>query len=123
LLTKSASLFESLASEDSSEDILFTMASDETTLVAQDDPYKDVLKSMTLGRRLARYLSGYKWYNPQLNNPDAPSLDKAWAYFEHVTLPRHFKPEEGATDVNRKAESGENQATTQLYFCVGDPRV
>ena len=35
------------------------------------------------------YLSKYKWYNPNRDNPDL-SLSKGWAYFEHFTLPRSF---------------------------------
>jgi hypothetical protein len=76
-----------------------------------DDP-----AAMTFGRRIARYLmKRYKWYNPQLgtrkeeppaddgnnknnNKNAAPSLDKAWAYFEHVTLQRYIVEEELKTD-------------------------
>lgn len=55
----------------------------------QDDP-----NSMTWGRRIALYMaSNFAWYNPCLNNQEdegnKPSLAKAWAYFEHVTLERH----------------------------------
>ena len=94
-------------------------ANEACPLVAQDYVYRDKVKEMTRGRRLARYLSQYKWYNPQSNNPNAPSIDKAWAYFEHVTLARHFKPDERAVDVNRKAEVGEDEAPTKLYSVMG----
>lgn len=70
----------------------------------------DVPKKMTYGRRIAVHLSKkYAWYNPQLKKepgadstgtpeveergvqPNAPkaSIEKAWAYFERMTLPRH----------------------------------
>jgi hypothetical protein len=92
-------------------------ATEETPLVSRrhDDTYKDEVHEMTLGRRLARHLSQYRWYNPHAENPLGPSLDRAWAYFEHVTLPRHFKPNERSRDVNRRAEAGEDKEPTQLY--------
>lgn len=96
-------------------------ANEASPLVVKDYLYRDNVKEMTWGRRLARYLSQYKWYNPQLNNPNAPSIDEAWAYFEHVTLARHFKPDECAVDVNRKAEVGEDEAPTKLYSVLGTP--
>jgi hypothetical protein len=61
----------------------------------------------TLSRRIAVYLSQrYAWYNPQLaeeqqegpadegdgndnDNDNKPSIEKAWAFFEHVTLNRY----------------------------------
>lgn len=97
---------------------------EETPLVAasHDDTYRDSVEDMTWGRRLARFLSKYDWYNPHVNKEDAPSLDKAWAYFEHVTLARHFKPTaENGVCVNRKAEAGENEGETQLYSLFNTP--
>lgn len=103
-----------------------TTLSEETPLVSSayhpDNTYKDELNDMTWGRRLARNLSKYQWYNPHQardKSPNAPSLDKAWAYFEHVTLPRHFKPNMRSRDVNRRAEAGENEEQTQLYSVFG----
>eukprot|EP00957_Ditylum_brightwellii_P112002 8541123-Ditylum_brightwellii.AAC.1 len=75
-----------------------------------ENPYKDEPKHMTWGRRIARSLSKYKWYYPNrdvraeyeknLAKTDEektraldfvevvpPSLDMAWSYFEHITLP------------------------------------
>lgn len=95
---------------------------EETPLVASlDDTYQDSVQNMTWGRRLARFLSKYHWYNPHVHNEDAPSLDTAWAYFEHVTLARHFKPTDDAVDVNRKAEAGEDEGETQLYSVFTTP--
>ena len=78
------------------------------------DFLKDPVKTMTYGRRIALHLSRrYAWYNPQLRvysqvNPNEidddedidiegangktkgkPSIEAGWAYFEHITLPRH----------------------------------
>lgn len=67
------------------------------------DFLKDPISEMTSGRRIALWLLKYKWYNPQLKldiqeerddevlaepliEQARPSLEKAWAYFEHVTL-------------------------------------
>ena len=51
-----------------------------------DDP-----ADMTLSRRIALYLSEYNWYFPKKENDEnAPDLAAAWAFFEHVTLPRYF---------------------------------
>jgi hypothetical protein len=94
---------------------------EETPLVLPDD--MDEIEDMTWGRRLARHLAArYEWYNPHLNNPNGPSLDHAWSIFEHVTLARHFThAEEGAVDVNRKAEAGESESPTKLYSVLNTP--
>jgi len=57
----------------------------------------------------------YGWYWPRRNDPAAPQLTKAWAYYEHVTLPRHFVGEGAADTVLRRAEPGEHMAETELY--------
>lgn len=88
-----------------------------------DTVYNDEPQNITMGRRLARWLSRYSWYNPHTRNPRAnrPSLDAAWAYFEHVTLARHFLPESSAhtKDYLRKAEPGERDRPTRLYPLLG----
>jgi hypothetical protein len=106
------------------------MATEETPLIkppTQKDPrINDEPQHMTLSRRLALYLSKYSWYNP---NPDRLSIDKAWHYFEHVTLARHYfvpsKEEQDATqaiitDYHQKAEPGDDDRPTRLYsfFCT-----
>ena len=84
---------------------------------------------MTLSRRLAQYLSKYSWYNP---NPDQLSIDKAWHYFEHVTLARHYfvpsKEEEeeqdesqAIRDCHQKAEPGDDDRPTRLYSVFSTP--
>lgn len=66
---------------------------------------KDDPNEMTRARRMALKLLDKKWYNPNAGKPTndvessyngaltsslAPSLKRAWAYFEHVTLMRYF---------------------------------
>jgi len=89
--------------------------------------YNDEPHHMTASRRLARYLSTYTWYNPQLTSPhpNRPNIDKAWAYFEHFTLARHFLPDkEGASsDYLRKAGPGERDRPTRLYSVLNTPEV
>jgi len=57
----------------------------------------------------------YSWYWPYKDLPNGPSLSKAWAYYEHVTLPRHFVGDGTADTVLRRAEPGEYENETQLY--------
>ena len=67
----------------------------------QDDPRK-----MTWGRRIALYMaSNFKWYNPYLGQEKGPSLAKAWAFFEHVTLQRYIVPENDSNEPNTSAET------------------
>ena len=84
----------------------------------QDDP-----SDMTWGRRIARHLSRFRWYSPRSGtNNSPPSLDAAWAYFEHVTLPRRFVSSTSTGhDVIRKAEVGEAEKPTRLYSVWGTP--
>ena len=102
--------------------------------------------TQTYGRRIALYMADkYKWYNPWLGvdkdkdgNPK-PSLERAWAFFEHVTLPRYIaEGPSGGRDhgnlVNRirrgifrgerqlsKAEPGERDKPTKLYSAINTP--
>jgi hypothetical protein len=90
-----------------------------------------------------------KWYFPRLGKPNAPSLSKvsyththtsrrrfihfsrsplsslvlaqAWAYYEHITLPRHFVGENTAEHVMRLAEPGEKE-DTELYSPIRTPQ-
>ena len=72
---------------------------------------------MTRGRRLARYLSQFSWYDPHANSTeeDKPSLDKAWAYFEHFTLPRYKVAESATMGDLVRAEPGEHGVDTNFY--------
>ena len=65
------------------------------------------------------YLQHYKWYNPNRDNPDAPSLSKGWAYFEHFTLPRRFESKSGGHHI--RAPPGEAKHT-KLYSAFMTPQ-
>lgn len=100
----------------------------EKYLQFDDDP-----SEMTLSRRCAKYLSATtSWYNPSAKKENGPDLDLSWAYFEHITLPRHFVPgreyPEGEEKIpffarhkNRvhKAENGLQGEKTLLYSVWG----
>lgn len=58
--------------------------------------------------------SQQKWYFPRAGDAGAPSLSKAYAYYEHITLPRHFTGENEADQVLRRAEPGDT-GETELY--------
>ena len=57
-----------------------------------DDEREKGLGSTVWGRQtwsrylVTNYFMNYKWYNPNKDNPNAPSLSKGWTYFEHFTL-------------------------------------
>ena len=53
-----------------------------------------------------------------LHSPDAPSLAKGWAYFEHFTLPRRFESKSGGHHI--RAPPGEANGTS-LYSSFGTP--
>lgn len=94
----------------------------------------DAVHEMTLSRRLAMFLSRFRWYNPHVHakreydsrrradedvtdSVPPPSLAAGWAYFEHVSLPRHFirRGRSKGKDVLMRAEAGEDEEPTQLY--------
>jgi hypothetical protein len=120
------------------------------------DFLKDNSSEITWGRRISRVLMNKKWYNPRAGQPEPsershserktdpeiteihqPSLNKAWAYFEHVALSRHFvEPKENETNNvclrilhkfskrNKKmerAEPGEAESPTKLYAPIFTP--
>ena len=66
-----------------------------------------------------KYLSKYKWYYSPMDSPDAPSLSKAWAFYEHVTLARYFEGE--GEHKFAMAEPGECDKDTKLYSPVRTP--
>ena len=125
----------------------------------QDKPHH-----MTFGRRIALYLSQrYKWYNPHrgadTESPNAerngdrsqqlqeqqqpPSLAKAWAFFEHVSLARYEvdlqaeakKPDKSQLTTMQRtiraflrgdrkldlAQEGERRIKTKLYPALTTP--
>ena len=97
----------------------------------------DKPSEMTLSRRIALRLMKYKWYYPnrdgkksccfgssKAENIDGslqPSLEKAWAFFEHVTLPRFVYDGKnsmilfGSQKKLEIAEPGERHLKTRLY--------
>jgi len=56
-----------------------------------------------------KHLSKFKWYFPLRDKVGGPQLSEAYAFYEHVTLPRHFL---GNDD---RAEPGEAIEPTLLY--------
>ncbi|KAL7559500.1 hypothetical protein ACA910_010314 [Epithemia clementina (nom. ined.)] len=54
------------------------------------------------------YLSKFKWYYSMRDTVGGPSLSEAYAFYEHVTLPRHY------VGSDYRAEPGEIQPT-RLY--------
>jgi len=125
------------------------------------DFLQDDRSEMTFGRRIALALINSKWYNPKAGeqvvkeetssdepmiegdnvfekiNADPPSLEKAWAYFEHVSLDRYIVDDKPKTQKNicrrivrkfqkgnkklEKAEPGENDVKTALYSPIFTP--
>jgi hypothetical protein len=80
------------------------------------DFLEDPKEEMTMGRRIALRLMHKKWYNPLATARESrvsvrmvkqtsfrdvqfkkPSLKKAWAYFERVTLYRHILDDESGS--------------------------
>ncbi len=120
---------------------------------------KDEPREMTFGRRIALSLMSRSWYNPRVNvapplkggnlddtngvveNSNAaievqnkpivgPSLERAWGYFEHVTLPRYISSNKrkgccdraGLLSANlEKANSGEQYLKSKLYDPIFTP--
>jgi len=80
-----------------------------------DTKYDDQPHEMTNGRRIARSLSRYSCYFPSKDKEGGPSLDKAWAYFEHSALPRHHLVHGKKNDIYLKAEYGKVGENTELY--------
>jgi hypothetical protein len=81
--------------------------------------YNDKDSDITLSRKLARFLSKFSWYYP-LKEGVRPSLDDAWAYFEHSTLAR-YHIQNNDDDQFLKAEPGESKKPTRLYPVLSTP--
>jgi hypothetical protein len=116
---------------------------------------KDDPKEMTIARRIALGLIDKKWYNPNAGKLTidaqtsfrgsivhlAPSLKRAWAYFEHVTLMRYFLTGENrnafqmglwgrfryasthADEEFENAMPGEKKRATRLYDYLATPHM
>lgn len=125
------------------------------------DFLQDDRSEMTFARRIALTLMNSKWYNPKAGeqieqekastdeptadednlfekvNTDPPSLEKAWAYFEHVSLDRYIVEDKPKAKKNicrrivrkfqkgdkklEKAEPGESDVKTALYSPIFTP--
>lgn len=48
-------------------------------------------------------------------------MSKAYAYFEHVTLPRRLTGGETAKHILKRADPGENEVNTDLYSVIRTP--
>ena len=85
-------------------------------VVPLDEDYVDHELHMTRARRFSRFMSQFSWYYPHVESedPNKPSLDKAWAYFEHVALPRYMTQSSNNANL-AKAAPGENAEETKLY--------
>lgn len=114
----------------------------------------DPPEQMTMGRKIALKLLHKKWYNPRAGIqfqkyedvealcegiPNLPSLQKAWAYFEHVVLTRYVVEPHNASvegwgwirklmysfknfdEEFQRAQPGENQRPTKLYDTITTP--
>ncbi|CAJ1969146.1 unnamed protein product [Cylindrotheca closterium] len=105
----------------------------------QIDFLEDDEKEMTMGRRLALKFMDKSWYNPQAKDKTStrydldvpnrmrsedlgpPSLEKAWAYFEHFSLNRYISDDSAGIQNGKKSEPGHNQLNTKLYHPITTP--
>jgi len=78
----------------------------------------DKTSAKTLSRTFVEnVLQKYKWYFPHRDKTgdEAPSLEKAWAFYEHYTLARYLVGEDGkALPGKPRAEPGEEKPS-ELY--------
>ena len=95
--------------------------------------YGTEYSQMTSSRLFARFMSRFSFYNPlaghrntsyTTSGKNLPSLDTAWAFWEHVTLARYYTDENlenslGGTQSRHneyiRAEVGETKRPTALY--------
>ena len=136
------------AEEDSPPSIILRPQSNDST--GPNNFLNDSKMDMTFSRRIALVLMRYEWYNPSKRTETTtesseeevslslPSLEKAWAYFEHYTLRRfittsnnkmeetvvgklkHIFNLEGANDL-KMADPGEENFQTKLYNPISTP--
>mmetsp|Transcript_29806 Transcript_29806/g.49189 ORF Transcript_29806/g.49189 Transcript_29806/m.49189 type:complete len:964 (-) Transcript_29806:41-2932(-) len=88
----------------------------DTDIDALTDEYakEDKSSTKTLTRIVVeKYLENRNWYFPGRERVNGPRLSKAYAFYEHFTLARHFS-EAAAEHKMERAEPGE-QAATELY--------
>lgn len=110
------------SSSPSSRQRIVRLTSQELEQVMENFAQEDTEYGKTMTRIIVeRFLMKWSWYFPRKGMKNAPSLSKAYTYYEHVTLPRHFVGEQQADHVLRRAEPGEAQQTTELYSPVKTP--
>jgi hypothetical protein len=108
----------------------FSLAGMQVSKDIADEILQNFLKEddnaeITWSRRFGVWMSQFDWYFPKAthrNNPNPPSLVKAWAYYEHVTLPRRIVGEQATNTVMRRAEPGEHEEETDLYHPFFTPQ-
>jgi hypothetical protein len=92
--------------------------------------YDTDVSKMTNSRLFARFMSRFRFYNPQAGRTNSdyntvgkplPSLDKAWAYWEHVTLARRFQGNAESHGEYVRAPVGEKKECTELYPILQTP--
>ena len=98
------------------------------TSMNEIDFLNDPIEHQTYGRRIARWLAQhYPIYYGIVPNPDKPSLDKAWAFFEHVTLQRYIVDEhDAALAAARSTTTAHNNSKRERLkraFHQGDRRL
>ena len=106
---------------------LQTVSTIESNKVAEnlaDFAANDPMNNKTWARIFTEnVLMGMTWYNPRKDDPHAPNLKEGWAFFEHITLARHFHIDGNkysAEEINR-AEPGERREPTLLYSFFRTP--
>lgn len=99
------------------------MTEDEVDAMIDNFAKQDTAREKTWTRIVVeRFLSKFLWYFPRRDAKNGPSLSKAYAYYEHITLPRRFVGEhQNADHVLRRAEPGETEGTTELYKALCTP--
>ena len=93
------------------------MTEDEVDQMISTFAEQDASRQKTWTRLVVEnYLSKWRWYFPRAGDTraNAPSLSKAYAFYEHITLPRRIVSDSAASHVMKRAVPGESQAT-ELY--------
>ncbi|CAB9527143.1 protease (Partial), partial [Seminavis robusta] len=94
--------------------------------LAQSLVFRDSPEDMTYGRRVALWLNERfpGFYGPE-SGPNAPSLAKAWAFFEHVTLERYIVQDDNDDNDNditdEAARSSGKRQSTDRKMSIAEP--
>jgi hypothetical protein len=82
-------------------------------VIITDEDMKKTLTRVVVEKKLSKF----RWYFPEREN--GPSLSKAYAYYEHITLPRRLAGDH-ADHIVRRADPGEKNKT-ELYSVLKTP--